>query len=79
MPSSRTLVVALVAPIALACRPAPAPATDGVPSSSVVAARDSAADSLVLERIAGFTRTPGYRVTVARSGRVAFAQSGAIP
>ena len=73
MPSSRTLVVALLAPIALACRPAPAPATDGVPSSSVVAARDSTADSLVLERIAGFTRTPGYRVTVARSGRVAFA------
>lgn len=66
-----TLVVAALA--TLACRPAPRPAGDSVASSSVVAARDSAADSLVLERLAGFTRTPGYRVSVARTGRVAFA------
>jgi hypothetical protein len=70
----RTRHLLAAAPLAaLACRPAPAPSTDSVASASVAAARDSTADSLVLERIAGFTRTPGYRVSVARTGRVAFA------
>ena len=66
--------VAAVATVAtLACRPAPVPAIDSVATPAAGATRDSTADSLVLERIAGFTRRPGYRVSVARTGRVAFA------
>ena len=75
MRTHSTLVVAALA--AVACRPGPSPAVDSVGSSPVAVARDGtagkSADSLLLERIAGFSRTPGYRVRVTRDGGVAFA------
>ena len=76
MPPRHALLHALLlaALATLACRSTPAPASaDSVASSPAEASRLALADSLVLERIAGFTRTPGHRVSVARTGRVAFA------
>ena len=69
------LALPILALAALACRPAPPPATRSGADTSTVASssRLALADSLVLERIAGFTRRPGHRVSVSRTGRVAFA------
>jgi hypothetical protein len=64
----RASLLFLVA-LAAACTGRPrTPAADSASASA-----DAPADSLLLERIAGFTRRPGYRVSVARSGHVAFA------
>ena len=60
----------------LACKRAPvASGGPGVPASAAATAASAdsaAADSVVLERLPGFTRWPGYRVSVARTGRIAF-------
>ena len=65
-------VLALVTLPVIACRPAPRAATDSAAAGSAVAP-SATADSLLLERVAGFTRRPGYRVSVGRAGRVSFA------
>jgi len=75
MKSRRLPLLAALA--AFACRPAPHPATDSATVTSTVtstvASSAASADSLLLERVAGFTRRPGYRVSVTRTGRVDFA------
>jgi len=61
----------------VACKRGPAPSSGGPrgtesAAASAASADSTTADSVVLERLPGFTRWPGYRVSVARTGRIAF-------
>ena len=65
---SRRLRLAVLCVLSLAAATAAA-----CTSATREQAQGADADSVRLERLPGFTRIPGYRVSVARDGRVAFA------
>ena len=69
MPLSRRLLPLAVSLCTLSLAAAAAACTNSTPEQ----AGGAGADSVLLERLPGFTRIPGYRVSVARDGRVAFA------